>query len=77
MTPELKLTGGAGRPYSWKFCLGKRLLVTGPKSKTYEEMRKALVEFLREVKKDVYVVYDETKKAAPRKAKRAHARKHS
>lgn len=72
MTPELKLTGGAGRPYSWQFYLGKRLLVTGPKSKTFEEMRKALVEFLREVKKDVYAVYDETKKVRPARRKARH-----
>lgn len=69
MTPKLKLTGGAGRPYSWKFYLGRRLLIAGPKFKTFEEMRRALVEFLREVKKEVYVICDETKKVRPARRK--------
>jgi len=66
MKLKLRLKGGGHRPFSWTFYLNKREMARSPLYQSREEMRVALTEFLRELRKDLYDVRDETKPQLPR-----------
>jgi len=63
---RLRLRGGGHRPFSWTFYFNKREMARSPLYQSREEMRVALTEFLRELRKDLYDVRDETKPQLPR-----------